>query len=96
MINLPKEKKIVPPLSKGYMASSILGFLVSAIYVFPNSKPWGLAFSITFAIMFASAIKSMTFADPDMYVALETGKKVSKPKNPFEKKEKKTKKETSS
>ena len=68
MIIIKKKKKlIVPPISGGYMASSILGFLISAIYVFPKSPSWGLAFCLVFVIMFLSAIKSMTYADPGIF-----------------------------
>ncbi|MBD3203285.1 hypothetical protein GF327_03260 [Candidatus Woesearchaeota archaeon] len=89
MIHIRKKNKpIVPPLSGGYMASSILGFFISAIYVFDKNHPWGLAFCIVFAIMFLSSVKSMTYADPDMFVALETGKKIKKFKNPFTKESK--------
>ena len=73
-----KKKMIIPPLSGGYMAASILGLLISLVYVFPKSYPWGLAFSITFGIMLLSSLKSMTFADPDTFVELETRKKKKK------------------
>ncbi|MBN2421688.1 hypothetical protein JXB41_00555 [Candidatus Woesearchaeota archaeon] len=72
---MSKKRIIVPPISGGYMAASMLGFFISAIYVFPKSPPWGLAFCIVFVVMFLSAVKSMTYADPEMFVELETKKK---------------------
>jgi hypothetical protein len=59
------------PLSGGYMATSMLGFLISVIYVFPQDRSWGVAFSLVFATMFLSAVASMTHADPDMFVEIE-------------------------
>ena len=71
---MAKEKIIVPPLSNGYMLSSMLGFLISAFFVPQYSLPWAVAFCTVFAIMFLSAMKTMTFADANMYVALEKKK----------------------
>ena len=68
------------PLSGGYMASSMIGFIVSVIWVFPNNPSFGLAFALVFAMMFFSAVASMTHADPDLFVELETRKNRQKPK----------------
>lgn len=56
------KKFKVAPLSGGFMITAMLGFLISAIYIFPRSNPWGLAFSILFAIMFVAAMISTTYA----------------------------------
>jgi len=48
--------------------------------VWKISPPWGLAFSIAFAAMFISAVKSMTMAEPDMFVETEMRSKKSKKK----------------
>ena len=53
----------IAPLSGGYMLTSMIGFLISAFYVLPNSSTWGFTFLIFFALMFTSSIISMTYAD---------------------------------
>ena len=58
----------VAPLSGGYMITSIVGFLISAVYVFPRSYTWGMAFIIFFAMMFTASMISMTYGpDAAMY-----------------------------
>lgn len=51
-------------LSGGFMITSILGFLISATYVYPASKRWGFTFAIFFVLMFVAAMISMTYG-PD-------------------------------
>jgi len=51
-------------LSGGFMISSIVGFLISAVYVYPASNRWGLTFAIFFTLMFVSSMISMTYG-PD-------------------------------
>lgn len=60
------------PLSGGYMAASMLGGLISLMYVYPKSPDWGITFTIIFGIMFVSSMISMTVAEPDDFVELET------------------------
>ena len=58
----------VAPLKGGYMIISIVGFLISAVYVFPRSYTWGLTFLIFFALMFVASMISMTYGpDEAMY-----------------------------
>ncbi|NTV23151.1 MAG: hypothetical protein HGA85_02115 [Nanoarchaeota archaeon] len=59
-------------LSGIYMASSILGIMISLIYVYKNYPDWGVAFTALFSIMFVASMVSMTYADADEYVAMET------------------------
>ncbi len=60
--------KNVAPLKGGYMITSIVGFLISAIYVFPRSYTWGLTFLIFFTLMFVASMISMTYGpDEAMY-----------------------------
>ena len=40
----------VAPLKGGYMITSMVGFIISAIYVFPNSNTWGFTFMIFFTL----------------------------------------------
>lgn len=52
------------PLDGTFMLSSILGFFVSVLYIMPFlSRSWGVAFAITFTIMFISSMITMTKAD---------------------------------
>ena len=58
------EKKFnIAPLSGGYMLTSIVGFIVSAFYVFPKSNTWGFTFIIFFMLMFVASMISMTYGD---------------------------------
>ena len=50
------------PLKSSFMLTAILGFLVSAYYVYPQSKNYGLSFMVVFAVMFVAALVSMTKA----------------------------------
>ena len=54
----------VAPLKGGYMITSIVGFMISAIYVFPRSNTWGFTFTIFFTLMFVASLISMTYG-PD-------------------------------
>jgi len=59
------QKEIsVAPLSGGFMITSIVGFLISAIYVYPQSTTWGFTFGVFFALMFVASMISMTYG-PD-------------------------------
>jgi len=51
----------IAPLKGGYMITSMLGFIISAIYVFPRSQTWGFTFIIFFAVMFVASMISMTY-----------------------------------
>jgi len=58
----------VAPLKGGYMITSILGFIISAMYVFPRSERWGFTFVIFFTLMFVASMISMTYGpDEAMY-----------------------------
>ena len=58
----------VAPLKGGYMITSIIGFFISAVYVFPRSYTWGLTFLIFFTMMFVASMISMTYGpDEAMY-----------------------------
>jgi multisubunit Na+/H+ antiporter MnhB subunit len=66
------------PLSGGYMATSMLGILISLMYVYNQSPDWGITFTMIFGIMFVASVISMTVADPDEFVELETRNKKKK------------------
>ena len=54
----------VAPLKGGYMITSMVGFIISAVYVFPNSNTWGFTFTMFFTLMFVASMISMTYG-PD-------------------------------
>ena len=63
------------PLSGAYMATSMLGILISLLYVSKESSDWGIAFTFVFGIMFVASMVSMTVADADEFVELEKKKR---------------------
>jgi hypothetical protein len=63
------------PLSGAYMATSMIGVLISLMYVYPSSYTWGITATFVFAIMFVASLISMTTADPDEFIEMETKKK---------------------
>ena len=50
------------PLSGGFMIASIVGFLVSSIYIADFSINWGFALAVVFVIMFIASLISMVKA----------------------------------
>ena len=59
---LIKEGNHIVPLSGGFMLTSIVGFLISAFYVLPQSARWGFTFVLFFTIMFVASLISMTYS----------------------------------
>jgi uncharacterized protein (DUF58 family) len=64
----------VAPLSSSFMLTAILGFLVSVIWVYPQSASFGVAFALVFALMFIASIISTTYGDPDLELKLDAPK----------------------
>lgn len=56
----------IAPLSAGFMLSSILGSVISALYVYPRSQPWGFTFFLFFVMMFVASLISMTYTPLDV------------------------------
>lgn len=50
------------PLKGSFMVTSIVGFIISWMYVLPRNKSWGVTFIIFFVIMFIASLISMTTA----------------------------------
>ena len=70
------EKQLnIAPLSGGYMITSIVGFLISAFYILPNSQKWGFTFVLFFTLMFIAALISMTYAPSDWPLKMDKNKK---------------------
>ena len=58
----------VAPLNSSFMITSMLGFLISALYVYPiYSKSFGAAFSIVFVTMFIASVISFIYAPVEEY-----------------------------
>ena len=60
-----KKELNIAPLSGGYMVTSLVGFLISAFYIMPNSRKWGFTFVLFFTLMFIASLISMTYAPSD-------------------------------
>ena len=56
----------VAPLDSTFMAVSLLGFILSILFVFPESPSWGLAFSIVFFVMLVSSFLSLTLGPVEL------------------------------
>jgi hypothetical protein len=52
----------IAPLKASFMAASILGMIISAIFIMPDYPDWGMAFLILFVVMFISSLISMAYA----------------------------------
>ena len=52
----------VAPLHSSFMATAIVGFIISVFYVYAKSKTWGFTFILFFGAMFIASIISMTYA----------------------------------
>lgn len=59
---MKKKKEIsVAPLTGSWMITSIVGFLISAFFVYERSLSWGFTFMLFFSLMFIAAMISMTY-----------------------------------
>lgn len=50
------------PLKGSFMIAAILGFLISAYWVYPQSFNYGITFLLIFGLMFIASLISMTKA----------------------------------
>lgn len=73
-----RKKLRFAPIKGGFMATSIIGAMISIMYIYKQSPDWGIAFTLIFAVMFIASVVSMTVADPDLFVELESGEKKKK------------------
>lgn len=51
------------PLSNSFVITSIVGFIVSILYVYKRNPSYGFAFAFVFALMFIASVISMSRAD---------------------------------
>ena len=47
------------PFTSGFMLTSILGFLISVLFVMKISLTWGFTFALVFVILFVASVVSM-------------------------------------
>jgi len=59
----PKKKKYAP-LSKSFFVTSIIGFLISVLFVWDAYPSYGFAFAFVFLMMFVASLISMMRANP--------------------------------
>jgi len=59
------------PLSSSFMLASIIGFLISVLYVWKLEKSFGFTFAIIFGVMFVASIVSMGHAPVEAELALD-------------------------
>jgi len=55
----------VAPLKASFMVTSMIGFLISVVYISRFSSTWAVAFALVFVLMFIASMISMTRASPD-------------------------------
>ena len=55
-----KKNPSFVPLTSSFMLTSIIGFMISTMFVMKLSVSWGFTFALFFVIMFVSSIVSMT------------------------------------
>jgi len=65
----------VAPLKGGYMITSIVGFIISAMYVFPRSNSWGFTFVLFFTLMFVASMISMTYGPDEAMLPVRHGRR---------------------
>lgn len=59
------------PFSSGFMLTSILGFLISVLFVMNYSETWGFTFALVFVLMFIASIVTMGHIDAEDVYALK-------------------------
>jgi hypothetical protein len=57
--------KPVAPLKTSFLVFSIIGFLISVLYIPQFSISWAFAFALLFFLMFIASMISMTRATPE-------------------------------
>jgi hypothetical protein len=60
------NKFSIAPLPAGFMLTSLVGLLLSVMWIYPQSASWGLGIGIIFAIMLVSSLISMTYGPTDV------------------------------
>lgn len=63
------------PLSAGFMLTSIIGFMLSILIIYPRWPTWGFTFTLIFTLMFISSVISMTYSEAESHLAIHKRKK---------------------
>jgi hypothetical protein len=61
----------IAPLSGSFMLTSMLGFAISLVWVYPQSVSFGISFMIVFVAMFIASLISLTYAPAEDILAME-------------------------
>jgi len=68
----------IAPLKGSFMLTSIVGFIISWMYVLPRSLSWGTTFMFFFILMFISSMISMTHSPYEVDDVLQIDRKRKK------------------
>lgn len=63
------------PLPSSFMLIGMIGFLVSAIIVWPQNVSWGFSLSVLFGIFCIAAVIDFTHAESDEALDIHNSKK---------------------
>ncbi len=55
----------IAPLKTSFLMISMIGFLISSLYIPKFSLTWAFAFGLVFTLMFVASMISMVRATPD-------------------------------
>lgn len=55
----------IAPLKSSFLAASMIGFLISALYIPRFSTTWAFTFGFVFTLMFVAAMISMLKGPPE-------------------------------
>jgi len=55
----------IAPLKTSFLVFSMIGFLVSSLYIPKFSRTWAFAFGLIFTLMFIASLISMVRGSPD-------------------------------
>jgi formate hydrogenlyase subunit 3/multisubunit Na+/H+ antiporter MnhD subunit len=75
----------ITPLSSGFMLTSMIGALISAMYIYDYSASFGFSLFLIFTLMFIASMVSMTLAPLEADFDLVDRKEKSKRKTKIKK-----------
>jgi hypothetical protein len=59
-----RKRSKIAPLKTSFLITSMIGFLVSALYIPRFSLTWAFTFGVVFTIMFVASMISMVKGEP--------------------------------
>jgi len=63
------------PLSSSFMLTAMLGFIISAVWILPQSLNWGITFMLFFSLMFIASAISTTHAPVEQLSSVDKKKR---------------------